>query len=270
MATAAYFDWDERLFAKRNKEYGAYVLRKNYVQRTLRALLIGISLVVIGVAFPFVKAYIQAKLEGLTRAKKKTVITELIEPPPINKEKEPPPPPAAEPPPPPQRAQIKFVPPQIVKREEAKPEETIANIDTLMKVDPGTKNVEGDPNALPVIEEGTGTGNQPAEVAEEPEPDPNAFVAVEKEPAPVNLDEIKKRIAYPPLLKEAGVQGKVIVRILVGKDGKYIKHQVIKSSHKLFTEAVEKEIQNLEFTPAIQAGKPIKLWVTIPFDFRLQ
>jgi protein TonB len=139
-----------------------------------------------------------------------------------------------------------------------------------MKVDPGTKNVEGDPNALPVIEEGTGTGNQPAEVAEEPEPDINAFVAVEKEPAPVNLDEIKKRIVYPPLLKEAGVQGKVIVRILVGKDGKYIKHQVIKSSHKLFTEAVEKEIQNLEFTPAIQAGKPIKLWVTIPFDFRLQ
>ena len=116
MATAAYFDWDERLFAKRNKEYGAYVLRKNYVQRTLRALLIGISLVVIGVAFPFVKAYIQAKLEGLARAKKKTVITELIEPPPINKEKEPPPPPAAEPPPPPQRAQIQFVPPQIVKR----------------------------------------------------------------------------------------------------------------------------------------------------------
>jgi len=270
MATTMYFDWDERLFANRNKAYGAYVLRKNYVRRTLQALLIGIGLVVIGVAFPFVKAYIQAKIEGLNRAKKKTVITELMEPPPINKEKEPPPPPAAEPPPPPQRAQLKFVPPQIVKREEAKPEETIADIDTLMKVDPGLKNVEGDPNALPVIEEGSGTGDQPAEVVEEPEPDPNAFIAVEKEPAPVNLDEIKRRIVYPPLLKEAGVQGKVVVRILVGKDGKYIKHQVLRSSHKLFTEAVEKEIQNLEFTPAIQAGKPIKLWVTIPFDFRLQ
>jgi len=60
MVTAAYFDWDERLFAKRNKEYGAYILRKNYVQRTLRALLIGISLVVIGVAFPFVKASVFA------------------------------------------------------------------------------------------------------------------------------------------------------------------------------------------------------------------
>ncbi len=270
MSTTAYFDWDERLFANRNKAYGAYYLRKNYVRHTTRALIIGISLVVLGFAVPFIKAYIEAKIEGLNRAKKKTVVTELMEPPPIDKKNEPPPPPVEQPPPPPQRAQIKFVPPQIVKEEQAKPEETIANIDTLMKVDPGTKDVEGDPNAVPTIEEGTGTGDQPVEVRDEPDPDINAFVAVEKEPQPVNIDDIKKRIGYPPLAKEAGIQGKVIVRVLVGKDGKYVKHVVLKSPHKILTEAVEKEIPSLEFTPGIQAGKPIKVWVTIPFDFRLQ
>ncbi|MCS7189074.1 MAG: TonB family protein [Bacteroidia bacterium] len=270
MAAVA-FEWDDRLFAGRNREYGAYFLRKNYVRHTLRALIIATSAVALGIAVPFVKAYIEAKLEGLYRTKKKVVITELMEPPPIDKKNEPPPPPVEQPPPPPQRAQIKFVPPQVVKEEEAKKEETIANIDTLMKVDPGTKDVQGDPNAIPDISELEGKGQGPVEVVEkEEDPDPMGFVAVEKEPQPVNMDEIRKRIGYPPLAKEAGIQGKVIVRVLVGKTGKYEKHIVLKSPHKLLTEAVEKELPNLEFTPGIQAGKPIKVWVTIPFDFQLR
>ncbi|MCX7606240.1 MAG: TonB family protein [Bacteroidia bacterium] len=269
MATAT-FNWDDRLFARRNRAYGAYFLRTRYVKHTTRALIIAVSAVGLAIAVPFIKAYIEAKLEGLNRSKKKTVITELMEPPPIDKKNEPPPPPPEQPPPPPQRAQIKFVPPQVVKEEEAKKEETIANIDTLMKVDPGTKDVEGDPNAIPDIGEGDGAGNQPVEVAEEKDPDPTAFVAVEKEPQPTNIDDIKRRIGYPPLAKEAGIQGKVIVRVLVGKNGKYEKHLVLKSPHKILTEAVEKELPNLEFTPGIQAGKPIKVWVTIPFDFQLR
>ncbi|MCS7297218.1 MAG: TonB family protein [Bacteroidia bacterium] len=270
MAAVA-FDWDEKLFSNRNRAYGAYFLRKNYVRYTFRALILSISAVAVGIAVPFVKAYIEAKLEGFRKREKRQIITELMEPPPIDKKNEPPPPPIEQPPPPPQRAQIKFVPPQIVKEEEAKKEETIASIDTLMKVDPGTRNVEGDPNALPDLSEIEGKGNQPAEVVEkEEEPDPNAFIAVEKEPQPVNMDEIKKRIGYPPLAKEAGIQGKVIVRVLVGKTGKYERHIVLKSPHKLLSEAVEKELPFLEFTPGIQAGKPIKVWVTIPFDFQLR
>ncbi|MCX8113047.1 MAG: energy transducer TonB [Bacteroidia bacterium] len=269
MATVA-FDWDDKLFQNRNRAYGAYFLRKNYVKHTFRALVIAVSAVAIGVAVPFVKAYVESKL-GALRKEKRQVITELMEPPPIDKKNEPPPPPIEQPPPPPQRAQIKFVPPQVVKEEEAKREETIANIDTLMKVDPGTRDVQGDPNAIPDIGEIEGKGSQPVELVEkEEEPDPSAFIAVEKEPQPVNMDEIKKRIGYPPLAKEAGIQGKVIVRVLVGKTGKYEKHIVLRSPHKLLTEAVEKELPNLEFSPGIQAGKPIKVWVTIPFDFQLR
>jgi len=55
-----------------------------------------------------------------------------------------------------------------------------------------------------------------------------------------------------------------------GDGGVFVKHVVLKSPHKILTEAVEKELPNLEFTPGIHAGKPIKVWVTIPFDFRLQ
>ncbi|MCS7152635.1 MAG: energy transducer TonB [Bacteroidia bacterium] len=58
------------------------------------------------------------------------------------------------------------------------------------------------------------TGNEFTHT-EEPEPDPTAFVLIEKEPVATNLEEIKRRIGYPPLAKEAGIQGKVIVRVLV-------------------------------------------------------
>lgn len=102
----------------------------------------------------------------------------------------------------------------------------------------------------------------------EESPDLTAFVAVEKEPQPTNIDDIKKRIGYPPRAKEAGIQGKVIVRVLVGENGRYERHVVLRSPHEVLTEAVESELPYLQFSPGIQAGKPIKVWVTIPFDFQ--
>lgn len=114
-------------------------------------------------------------------------------------------------------------------------------------------NREPDPNSRPA-----------------PDPDTTSFVPIEQLPEPINLDEIRRRIGYPSLAKKAGIQGRVIVRVLVGEDGKYRKHVVRKSPHEILTEAVEKELPNLEFTPSMQAGKPVKVWVTIPFEFRLQ
>ena len=101
------------------------------------------------------------------------------------------------------------------------------------------------------------------------DPDPNQFVMVEKEPAPVNMEDIKKLIGYPPPAKEAEIEGKVVVRILVGADGKYVRHIIVKNPHPILTKAVEDKLPALSFTPGIQAGKPIKVWVTIPFDFKL-
>ena len=83
------------------------------------------------------------------------------------------------------------------------------------------------------------------------------------------MDDIKKLIGYPPMAKEAEIEGKVILRVQVNKNGNYVKHIKIKDPHPLLTKAVEDQIHNLKFTPGVQAGKPIKVWVTIPFDFKL-
>lgn len=106
-------------------------------------------------------------------------------------------------------------------------------------------------------------------VAKEKELSPNDFVILEKEPLPINLDEVKAAISYPANAKENGIQGKVITRIFIDKAGNYVKHIVIKNPHSDLTNAVVEHLPKLRFTPGMQSGKPLAVWMTIPFDFRL-
>ncbi len=108
-----------------------------------------------------------------------------------------------------------------------------------------------------------------AQTTHEPYVSPNEFVLLEKEPAPLNLNELKRLIGYPRAAMEAEIEGKVILRVLVDERGQYVKHLVIKDAHPYLTNAVTSKISAIRFTPGIQKGKPIKVWVTIPFDFKL-
>lgn len=87
-----------------------------------------------------------------------------------------------------------------------------------------------------------------------------------EEPQPLNMPEIIQLIQYPSVLLEAGVSGYVVVRMLVGKEGQYLKHKVINTPHPILTGEVEKHLPKLRFTPAYQGHKPIKYWVNIPFS----
>ncbi len=102
----------------------------------------------------------------------------------------------------------------------------------------------------------------------EPAPDINDFIFADEEPRPLNLSEIVKRIGYPQMAREAGIDGTVVLRVLVGKDGTYRRHKVIDQAHPMLTEAVTEHIDQVKFTPAIQGGKPIPFWVNIPFHIK--
>jgi protein TonB len=104
---------------------------------------------------------------------------------------------------------------------------------------------------------------------EDPDPDINAFVALQKDPTPLNLDAIKNQIGYPQIAKDAGIEGTVVVRILIDKNGDYRDHRILKQVHPILSKAVEEQLKQLRFTPGIQAGKPIKAWINLPFQFRL-
>lgn len=102
-----------------------------------------------------------------------------------------------------------------------------------------------------------------------PEPDPFKPQLLEKEPWPDNLDEIRQSIGYPAMAKEAEIEGTVELRILIDEEGNYVRHVALKEGHPALLKAVAREIQRLQCDPAIQAGKPVKCWITIPFRFSL-
>lgn len=100
-------------------------------------------------------------------------------------------------------------------------------------------------------------------------PDINEFQAVEKEPQ-VEIADIQKRVVYPEVARRAGIEGKVVVRVLVDGNGR-VKKAVVQSSesHMLDAAAID-AIKKTVFTPAIQNGKPVICWVSIPIQFSLK
>ncbi|HMT10163.1 MAG TPA: energy transducer TonB, partial [Ignavibacteria bacterium] len=59
------------------------------------------------------------------------------------------------------------------------------------------------------------------------------------------------------------------VKVLVGPDGHVIKVGSI-NGPDVFRDEVSSKSMQLEFTPGLQNGKPVKVWVSVPFIFRLK
>ncbi|MBI5168331.1 MAG: TonB family protein [Candidatus Eisenbacteria bacterium] len=78
-------------------------------------------------------------------------------------------------------------------------------------------------------------------------------------------------VIYPDLAREAGVEGRVIVRMLVGRDGR-VKEAVVDPKHSvpLLDAAALASARASVFTPALSNGHAVAVWVARPFDFRLR
>jgi TonB family protein len=102
------------------------------------------------------------------------------------------------------------------------------------------------------------------------EPAPDAFIPVEKEPG-VDLVKLQKIIKYPELARRAGVEGKVIIRVLVDEKGKARRQLIEFSDNELLNQAAMDAVNEYgAFTPAIQNAQPIMCWVSIPIQFKLR
>lgn len=106
--------------------------------------------------------------------------------------------------------------------------------------------------------------------ASESEPDPDEFVAVEKEPS-FDLVALQKSVQYPKLAREAGVEGRVVVRALIDKSGQVKKTLIQASDNSLLNQAAIDAIKNYpDFQPAIQNKQPVTVWISIPIKFKLR
>ncbi len=115
-----------------------------------------------------------------------------------------------------------------------------------------------------------GSGEGPASTGIVPPPEPagppalDEYVPYDEPPAVVTA----VTPAYPDLAREAGVEGTVRLRVLVGRDGRV--HDVhVDGSVPMLDEVACAAARRWVFTPALAGGHPVEVWVAIPIRFRL-
>jgi TonB family protein len=101
-------------------------------------------------------------------------------------------------------------------------------------------------------------------VGAQDEVEPPDFVAVDVPPTPTKRGTPE----YPEEALSQGLEGHVWIKVWVTKHGNVRKAEVIKSSNTVFDQAALKAAREFEFTPAMLGGKPVDVWVSIPFRFK--
>ncbi|MGD8360417.1 MAG: TonB family protein [Gemmatimonadota bacterium] len=85
-----------------------------------------------------------------------------------------------------------------------------------------------------------------------------------------NRDEVARVLEreYPPLVRDAGIGGTVNVWFFIDETGRVRKVQVNESSgHKALDEAALRVAAAIEFTPALNRGTAVPVWISLPITF---
>lgn len=98
------------------------------------------------------------------------------------------------------------------------------------------------------------------------------FVAYDQAPEPIGgFIAIQKNLKYPEIARKAGVEGTVIIQVLIDEKGRVIKTKVLKSlGNNGCDQAAIAAIVRTRWKPAMQRDKPVKVWVSIPVIFKLK
>jgi protein TonB len=255
---------NEAVFAHRNRAYGAYVLRSGYNKR-MTLILAGM------VAFAALAFTVSFIIKNLPKEEiKKPRVSEknfTIAPP---KEDVPPPPPPTTPPPPPMTETQAFIAPVA---EDDYVEDELPSQAELNNTTISTETNEGDDTwgLANTQDEGPALTDVQDQV--------EAVVDVAEEDAefPGGYDKlnafINATINYPDEALELGVKGRVVVRFVVEKDGRISNASVERPIVEC--PACNKEALNIinkmpNWTPAKNAGRPVRLWVRVPIIYDTQ
>ncbi len=93
----------------------------------------------------------------------------------------------------------------------------------------------------------------------------------EKMPAPIGgLDGIYKKIKYPPIAMQAGVEGKVYLLAFIDENGTVNDVKVLKGIGAGCDEEAVKAVKSTKFRPATNKGKPVKVKFSLAITFKLR
>ena len=100
-----------------------------------------------------------------------------------------------------------------------------------------------------------------------------AFTPDMVQPALRNGNEVAQALRryYPPLLRDAGIGGTVMVLFWIDEEGRVVRHQIGRSSgYPNMDEAATQVADIMRFSPALNRDRPVRVVVQIPITFRVQ
>jgi protein TonB len=253
-------DFDELLFENRNKEYGAYQLRKRYPRVLFTGILISTLIGCSAVILPFIihpndervmsggSRFVQVRMDNLKPPEEEIYV--------------PPAPPLPES----GRAQetAKYIAPEVVDTTITIENTTAATDEILAQSGNNPADTQGyGPGDELLSGEGTGYVEEP-------------FFMVEVMPSfrggDINKfrEWIYKRTNYPQAAIDAKIKGTVFLTFIVEKDGSVSNVIVLKGVDPLLDEEAVKAIsESPKWSPGLQRGQPVRVRFQIPLSFIL-
>lgn len=276
-------EWTDIIFEGRNKEYGAYELRRKSDKRHNMALLwtlVGLAVVSLGIFLWGMYSDYRAEQAKLEAEKLAAIEQENIDELVIDIEEE-------------EIEENQMQ--QEIEIPEALPEE-ILNTEkfTEFLVVENEKEIEQVKTAEEIKETETALGhtdfsdgtddlsvvrehvNEIIVEEKKPEPDNKVFESVEQMPQfPGGETELLKwistHIKYPTMAMENGIQGRVVIRFVVTKDGSVGEVQVARSKDPDLDKEAVRVVKSLpKFIPGKMNGQAVNVWYTLPINFKLQ
>lgn len=277
MAENNYKSIDDIVFEHKNKEYGAYNLRKVQKSILLKSFLVGATAFVLLFLITFFYNQWEAKNKkrevavdlDLTEINQQKKEEDKVED--IKEEKK------EEAPKQEETAQVKMIPPEPKKDNLVKHEETIPEVKQTENKDLGTENREGKASAGVVGGGAVNLQGPPVHVQQKVEvvDDNKVFDNVEQEaqyPGGMQalLSFIGENLEYPQKAQDNGTQGKLIVKFVVEKDGTVGSFQTVRPLGDGCEEEVFRILKKTKkWKPALVNNKPVRSYYRLPVVFRL-
>ncbi|WP_298741618.1 energy transducer TonB [uncultured Chitinophaga sp.] len=273
-ATISGNDFLDILFNGRNKDYGAYDLRRKY-DRRVRNAIIGTASVTLAIIGGYALSNRLDVPEAVIRKPAAPVVFQTLQP--LEAKPTPPPPPVlSSSTPPPARPSAKYLPPVIARDEDVRPEDVPPRMSEFENKSVGVTTTAGDETGIDAdLLPDLGSGGPLITPKERDDPD-KKWVIVEIMPSfPGGEDGLARylnnSIRYPHIAAENGIEGLVVVQFVVDYEGN-IKDVKVLSTPKgggLEQEATRVIKAMPKWKPGRQNGRNVSVLYSIPVNFRL-
>jgi protein TonB len=264
-------DFDDIIFEKFNKKYGAYFLRKSYNRTVIVAIVASCILGSLTVLIPY---FLRPPEKNKEIYNSVYVTMENLKPPDeaagLPQLPAPPAPPQTVP-----AARIaapvaKYVAPKVVDSIPAPEKLTDLTVDSIPGALTGQETINGSGKGTGTLSEGGGGNGGNGNGGN------GLFSAVDEMPkfkgGDINKfrEWVQKKTKYPEIATINGIQGKVYVTFIVERDGTVTNGKVVKGVDPLINdEALKAVMSSPKWTPGKQRGTAVRVSYIIMLNFQL-